>query len=308
MIVVGIDVSKDRLDLAVEPTREHWTSATDPAAVSGLIERLRKIGPDRVVMEATGGLEAPLAAALVEAGLPTAVVNPRQVREFARAIGTLAKTDRIDAAIIAAFGVKVGGRLRSPDDQEHTRIRELVIRRRQLVAMIVAEKNRRRRVGPDTTENIDRHLAFLETEMVDLDDRIDRTIRQSAIWHEQVDLLASIPGIGTHTAHQLVALLPELGRLNRGQIANLVGVAPHARDSGSRHAPRCTWGGRAEVRTALYMAALVATRYNPVIRRFYRTLRDAGKAAKVALVACMRKLLIIANTIMKSHTPWTDTT
>ena len=215
MIAVGIDISKDRLDVAVHPTGEDWSSGTTPEAVSALIARIRSMSPDRVILEATGGLEAPLAAALIEAGLPTAVLNPRQVRDFARATGTLAKTDPIDAAIIAEFGAKVRIHLRTPDDQELSLIRERVVRRSQLVDLIVAEKNRRRRVGSDTAQRIDRHNAFIEAELADLHEEIDRMIRNSPAWHDRVNLLETIPGIGTRTAHQLVALLPDLGRLNR---------------------------------------------------------------------------------------------
>ena len=305
MIVVGIDISKDRLDIAVHPTGEHWSHDTDPDAMVELIGRIQSTNPDRVVMEATGGLEAPLAAALMDAQLPVAVVNPRQVRDFARATGTLAKTDRIDAEIIAAFGAKVRVHLRAPDDRELAPIRERIVRRGQLLGMIVAEKNRRRRVSPDTTRRIDRVIAFLEADLVDLDDEIGTVIRRSSVWHERVDLLTSIPGIGPNTAHQLVALLPELGRLNRGQIAALVGVAPFNRDSGTLRGKRTVWGGRADVRRALYMAAFAARQWNPVINAMYERLRAAGKPFKVALVACMRKLLVIANTIVKTQQPWT---
>ena len=306
MIAVGIDISKDRFDIAVHPTGEHWSRDTDPDAVAELIERIRSASPDRVVMEATGGLEAPLAATLIDAGFAVAVVNPRQVRDFARATGTLAKTDRLDAGVIAEFGAKVRVHLRAPDDQERQRIGERVVRRRQLVEMTVAEKNRRSRVGPDTARSIGRIIAALEAELAQIDDEIDRMIRESSVWHDRVNLLKTIPGIGTQTARQLVALLPELGRLNRGQIAALVGVAPFNRDSGTLRGRRSIWGGRADVRRALYMAAFAARRWNPVIKALYERLRAAGKPFKVALVACMRKLLVIANTIVKKHTPWTQ--
>lgn len=308
MIAVGIDVSKNRFDAAVYPGGEFWSSETDQSATATLIDRISELRPDRVVLEATGGLEAPLAAALLEAGLPVAVVNPRQIRDFARATGTLAKTDRIDAAIIAEFGAKVDVHLRAPDDQERSRIRERVVRRAQLIDLITAEKNRRRRVGPEIAQRIDRSIAFLEAELADLDDDIRRTIRDSDAWQETVDLLQTIPGIGPTTASQFVALLPELGRLDRGRIAALVSVAPYNCDSGTMRGKRAVWGGRAQVRRALYMAALVGTRYNPVIREFYHRLRAKGKATKVALVTCMRKLLVIANAIVRDHQPWAPTT
>ena len=232
MIVIRIDVAKDRLDVAASPTGEQWTSGADADGIAALIDRLQQIGPERVVLEATGGLELPITTALFDAGLPVAVVNPRQVRDFARATGRLAKTDRIDSEAIAEFGAKVRVHLRSPDDQERSQIRERVVRRQQLVEMIVAEKNRRRRVRPDTARRIDRVIGFIEAELADIDDQIGELIRQSTVWHEEVDLLETIPGIGTQTARHLVALLPELGRLNRSQIAALAGVAPFNRDSG----------------------------------------------------------------------------
>ena len=263
MIVVGIDISKDRLDIAVHPSGEHWSH--EGGDIDTLAERIRSVGPDRVVMEATGGLETLPAASLMEAGFAVAVVNPRQVRDFARAAGTLAKTDRIDAGVIAAFGATMRIHLRTPRDQELAPIRERIVRRGQILGMIVAEKNRRSRVSPDTARRIDRVIAFLEADLADLDQEIDRMIRKSAAWHERVDLLTSIPGIGSTTAHQLVALLPELGQINRGRIAALVGVAPFNRDSGTMRGKRCIWGGRAEVRRALYMAAFAARQWNPII-------------------------------------------
>jgi transposase len=296
MIAVGIDISKSRFDVAAHPTGEHWSSETDPCATGILVSRISELQPDRVVLEATGGLEAPLAAALLNAGLAVAVVNPRQVRDFARATGTLAKTDRIDAAIIAEFGAKISVHLRTPDDEQRMHIRELVVRRGQLVDLITAEKNRRRRVSPDISQRIDRVIAFLEAELADLDEESDAC-------QDTVDLLQTIPGVGSTIASQFVALLPELGHLNRSRIAALVGVAPYNCDSGAFRGKRVVWGGRVQVRRALYMAALVGMRYNPVIREFYHRLRAKGKSAKVALVACMRKLLIIANAIVRNHQP-----
>lgn len=305
MIAVGIDISKSRFDVAVHPTGECWSSETDPSATEILVSRISELQPDRVVLEATGGLEAPLAAALLNAGLAVAVVNPRQIRDFARATGTLAKTDRIDAAVIAEFGAKIIVHLRTPDDEQRSHIRELVVRRGQLIDLITAEKNRRRRVGSDIVQRINRVIVFIEAELADLDDEIGATIRDSDAWQDTADLLQTIPGVGPTIASQFVALLPELGRLNRSRIAALVGVAPYNCDSGAFRGKRMVWGGRVQVRRALYMATLVGTRYNPVIREFYHRLRTKGKSAKVALVACMRKLLIIANAIVRNHQPWT---
>ena len=308
MIAVGIDISKNRFDVAAHPTGEFWSSETNLCATETLVSRISELQPDRVVLEATGGLEAPLAAALLDAGLAVAVVNPRQIRDFARATGTLAKTDRIDAVIIAEFGAKISVHLRTPDDEQRVHIRELVVRRGQLVDLITAEKNRGHRVSSEIAQRIDRVVAFLEAELADLDEEIETTIRKSDAWQDTADLLQTIPGVGSTIASQFVALLPELGHLNRSRIAALVGVAPYNCDSGASRGKRIVWGGRVQVRRALYMAALVGMRYNPVIREFYPRLRANGKTAKVALVACMRKLLIIANAIVRNHQPWNQTT
>jgi len=255
-------------------------------------------------MEATGNLEAPLAAELIGAGLHVAVVNPRQVRDFAKATGRLAKTDRIDARIIAHFGEVVRPRLRTLADVERQQIKELVLRRRQLSDIIIAETNRFRRVLPGTQRYIQDHLTFLHEQMERLDQDIDHTIKHSPVWHEQVNLLISVPGVGQVTATTLVTCLPELGHLNRKEIAALVEVAPFNRDSSLTRGTRVIWGGRSTVRRVLYMATLVATRYNPVIREYYQRLCAAGKHRKVALVACMRKLLTMLNTMSKHHTVW----
>jgi len=302
VVTVGIDVSRDRLDIAVRPSGESWSQ--ERMAVTELLERLGSIKPDLVVMEATGNLEAPLAGELVGAGLQVAVVNPRQVRDFAKATGKLAKTDRIDAQLIAHFGEVVRPHLRTLADVERQQIKELVLRRRQLSDSITAESNRLRRVLPGTQRYIQDHNAYLHEQMERLDQDIDRTIKHSPVWHDQVNLLVSVPGVGQVTATTLATCLPELGHLNRKEIAALVGVAPFNRDSGFTRGKRTIWGGRSTVRRVLYMATLVATRYNPVIRDYYQRLCDAGKHRKVALVACMRKLLTILNTMTKQHTAW----
>jgi transposase len=304
VVTVGIDVSRDRLDVAVRPSGESWSQAS--SEIAELVEQVCRFKPELVVMEATGNLESPLAGELIGAGLGVAVVNPRQVRDFAKATGKLAKTDRIDAQLIAHFGEVVRPHLRTLADVERQQIKELVLRRRQLSDSITAESNRLRRVLPATQRYIQDHITFLHEQMERLDQDIDQTIRRSPVWHEQVDLLISVPGVGQVTATTLATCLPELGRLNRKEIAALVGVAPFNRDSGFTRGRRTIWGGRSTVRRVLYMATLVATRYNPVIRQYYQRLCAAGKHRKVALVACMRKLLTMLNTMSKRRTLWND--
>lgn len=301
-VTVGIDVSSDRLDIAVRPSGESWSQAS--TQITELVARLSRFEPDLVVMEATGNLEAPLSGELIGAGLQVAVVNPRQVRDFAKATGKLAKTDRIDAQIIAHFGEVVRPHLRTLADVERQQIKELVLRRRQLSDSLTAESNRLRRVLPGTQRYIQDLISFLHEQMKQLDQEINRTIKHSPVWHEQVNLLESVPGVGQVTATTLATCLPELGYLNRKEIAALVGVAPFNRDSGFTRGKRTIWGGRSTVRRVLYMATLVATRYNPVIREYYQRLCNAGKHRKVALVACMRKLLTMLNTMSKQHTAW----
>jgi transposase len=304
VVTVGIDVSRDRLDVAVRPSGESWSQAS--SEIAELVEQVCRFKPELVVMEATGGLEVPLAGELIGAGLQVAVVNPRQVRDFAKATGKLAKTDRIDAQLIAHFGEVVRPHLRTLADVERQQIKELVLRRRQLSDSLTAETNRLRRVLPGTQRYIQDLIAFLHDQMSRLDQDIDRTIKQSPVWHEQVNLLVSVPGVGQVTATTLATCLPELGHLNRKEIAALVGVAPFNRDSGFTRGRRSIWGGRSAVRRVLYMATLVATRYNPVIRQYYQRLCAAGKHRKVALVACMRKLLTMLNTMCKRRTLWND--
>jgi transposase len=256
-------------------------------------------------MEATGGYECVAASAIAAAHLPLAVVNPRQIRDFARATGKLAKTDRLDAAAIAHFAEAIRPPARRVDDAQARALGELVARRRQVIEMIVAEKNRRRlSTQPRVLKAIDRHVELLQAELSELDREIDGAIRKSPAWQADADLLASVPGVGKATLRTLIADLPELGRLDRRKIAALVGVAPINRDSGLMRGRRTIAGGRAPVRTALYMAALVASRSNPVIAPYYQKLRAAGKTGKQALVACMRKLLVILNAILRDKTPW----
>jgi len=303
-IYVGIDVAQAELEVACHPTDETWTVGNQAAGWAGLVERLRTLQPARIVLEASGGLEVPLVAELALHQLPVVVVNPRQVRDFAKALGRWAKSDRLDARVLAHFAQAVQPALRPLPSAEEAQLAALVTRRRQVVEMLVAEKNRLARTRPALVARVRKHLAWLEQELAELDDEIGRWLRQSPVWREQEDLLRSVPGVGSVTAQTLLAELPELGRLNRKQIAALVGVAPFNHDSGQHRGLRVVWGGRAQVRRVLYMATLSASRHNPVIRAFYHRLRQTGKKPKVALIACMRKLLTILNAILRSRRPW----
>ena len=301
---VGLDVSKAHVDVAIDGGRQ-WREATDSAAgLARLSNALVQAEASLVVMEASGGYESPVAAALTAAGLPVAVVNPRQVRHFARAMGVLAKTDRLDARTLARFAAVVQPAPKPLPDEAHRELTELVQRRRQLVDMLVAEKLRRRGASGRVGQQIQQHVQWLEQQIQELDRDLDQLVRTSPLWRDTDNLLRGVPGIGPTTVATLLAELPELGHLSRRQIAALVGVAPLARDSGSLHGRRTCWAGRASVRTALYMATLVATRYNPTIRQAYQRLRQAGKPTRVALVACMRKLLVALNAMLAHRTPW----
>jgi transposase len=304
-VFVGIDVSKDRLDVCVRPGGETFAVTRDDEGLANLVKRLRDLAPVLIALEATGGYETVVASALAAAGLPLAVINPRQIRDFARSTGKLAKTDRLDAAAIAHFAEAVRPPARRVPDAEARALGELVARRRQVIEMIVAEKNRRRLAGqPRVLKAIDRHVDLLLAELSELDRDIDSAIRRSPVWQADADLLVSVPGVGKATLRTLIAELPELGQLGRRKIAALVGVAPINRDSGVWRGRQTIGGGRAPVRTALYMAALVASRANPVIAAYYQKLRASGKAPKQALTACIRKLLVILNAIIRDRKPW----
>ncbi len=304
-IAVGIDVSKAELAIAMHPTGERWTSGTTSDAIDAVIRRLTAVQPTVIVVEATGGYEMALVAACATAQLPVAVVNPRQVRAFAQALGRTAKTDAIDADVLALFGARVQPVSRAIPDTATQALAALVARRRQLLEMLGAEQ---RRLEQATTNAVRRdlrnHIRWLERRVKDVDDEIGGAIQGSPIWRVQDDLLRSVPGIGPAVARTLLAELPELGRLDRRAIAALVGVAPFNRDSGQWRGRRMIWGGRAPVRTALYMAALVAARHNAPLKQFYQRLRAAGKPPKVALVAVMRKLLTIVNAMIKHQSRW----
>jgi transposase len=302
---VGIDVSKDQLDVHLRPAAEAFTVARDGQGLEQLVARLVAAGPELVVLEATGGFEITVAAALAAAGLPLAVVNPAQIRAFARAIGRLAKTDRLDAELIARFAEQVRPEPRPVLDAQARTLAELVARRRQIVEMIGMESNRRRQArSAKVLRGLERTLAALQAALAELDQEIDGQVRGSPAWRAAEDLLTSVPGIGKITARTLIAELPELGRLDRRRIAALVGVAPVNRDSGAWRGHRAIAGGRATVRTTLYMAALSATSWNPALRALYLRLRQRGRPAKSALVAAMRKLLTILNAIMRDRRPW----
>ena len=299
---VGIDVAKAQLDVALGPSGERLAVANDERGISALVKRLEPA--DLVIIEATGGLEVPVASALATAGIGVAVVNPRQVRDFARATGQLAKTDALDAQVLARFGEAVKPQVRALPDAQAQALEALVNRRRQLVEMLTAEKNRRANSPKVIHQSIDEHIRWLEKRLSGFDDELAALVRETPIWRERDELLRSVPGVGKVLSTTLLAHLPELGELNRKQIAALAGLAPFNRDSGNLRGSRCIWGGRAQVRRVLYMAVVSAVRSNPVIKNFYAQLRARGKYPKSALTACMRKLLVILNAMLRNKTHW----
>jgi transposase len=301
---LGIDVAKAWLDVASSSEERVWRVSNDHAGITTLVADLVARAPQLVVLEATGGQETAVTAALVTAGVAVAVVNPRQVRDFARATGQLAKSDALDARVLALFAARVQPPPRPLPDVVAQELAALLARRRQLVEMRTAEQHRRPTLAARLRPALDAHVVWLSQQIAELDQELDRTLRASPVWREKEDLLRTIPGIGPVVARTLLGELPELGTLNRWEVAALAGVAPLNQDSGRHQGKRRTWGGRAPVRAALYMAAVTATRCNPTIRALYTRLRVAGKPAKVALVACMRKLLTIANAILRDATPW----
>ena len=306
-LYVGLDVSKQHVDLACEPAGDARRLPHTEDGVTALVAHLQGLRPALIVLEATGGYETDIATAVALAGLPVAIVNPRQVRDFARALGRLAKTDAIDATVLALFAARVRPAPRPLPDQAHQALTALVVRRRQLVEMLTAEKLRMPLAQGRIRHDLQAHIHWLEQRIHDADDDLRAALKASPLWRVTDRLLQSVPGIGPTTAAVLIADLPELGRLTRQQLAALVGVAPLNHDSGQHRGVRTIWGGRADVRQALYMATLVATRCNPVIRAFYRRLLAAGKPKLVALVASMRKLLTILNAMIKSQRPWAPT-
>lgn len=303
-LFVGIDVAKATLDIALRPSAQTWQVIYDDPHVEAFVTQLNELSPTLIVVEATGGLERSLVAALVAARLPVVVINPRQARDFAKATGRLAKTDRIDAQVLAHYGEAIRPSFRPLPDADTQQLRALVDRRRQLVDMMTAEQSRLNTSPARVRDSIEAHLAWLQQQLASLDDDLDDMLQSSPIWRERDDILQSTPGVGPVLSRTLMSQLPELGDLNRKEIAALVGVAPFNRDSGTWRGRRTIWGGRAAVRSVLYMSTLVATRHNPVIREFYERLLAAGKAKKVALIACMRKLLTILNAMVKNQQRW----
>jgi transposase len=308
---VGIDVAKAELVVGMRPSGARWTVPNDEHGVRTLVDRLRSGTPELIVVEATGGYELLCVGALAAATLPVVVVNPRQVRDFAKATGQLAKTDRIDADVLALFAERVRPEVRALPDAAAQELEALLARRRQLLEMLQAERNRLGQVfgrgKQPVKKSLKGHIAFLERELRSTDTDLGAMIRESPAWRERDDLLQSVPGVGPILSRTLLADLPELGRLSRRAIAQLVGVAPLSRDSGTMRGRRFVQGGRATVRAVLYMAALVATKRNAVIRAFYQRLLRAGKPKKLALVACMRKLLTILNTMVRTEQRWSAT-
>jgi transposase len=302
---IGIDVAKRELQVARRPDADCWSASNDGAGIAGLIERIRAAGPVAlIVVEATGGYEIALVAALTAAALPVVVVNPRQVRDFARAVGKLAKTDRLDADVLAHFAEAVRPEPRPVPDETTQALQGWLARRRQLLEMLTAEEQRLAVSSRAVRPQIQQHVEWLRRQFREVETELQRLIRSSAVWRESENLLRSTPGVGPVFATTVLADLPELGRLNRRQISALVGVAPLNWDSGQQRGTRHIWGGRAPVRTVLYMATLAAIRCNPVIRPFFERLTAAGKPRKVALVACMRKLLTILNAMMRRRVGW----
>jgi transposase len=302
---VGIDVSKLRLDVHVRPSNERWAVDNDAKGHARLVEKLASLNPTLVVLEATGGYQCAVAGELGANKVAVAVVNPRQVRDFAKATGTLAKTDTIDAAVLSHFAESVRPELRPMPDALTVELQALVTRRRQLIDMRTAETNRLETCAtPQVRRNIEKMIRVLTKQIGTVEDDLDTTIRNSPLWRAKEDLLSSVTGVGTTTARTLLAHLPELGQLNRRKIAALVGLAPFNNDSGQRRGQRSIRGGRTEVRAVLYMATVSAARFNATIRSFYRRLLAAGKAPKVALIACARKLLTILNAMLRTNQPW----
>jgi len=305
-VFVGIDVSKATLDIHTLPREEAWSTGNDEESIDVLVARLAGLKPTLIVLEATGGLERRVLGAMLAAGLPAVAVNPRQARDFAKATGQLAKTDSLDARVLALFADRIRPIIRPAVDEQTRELDALMVRRRQVVDMITAEKNRfgAAPASKRVVKAIRDHIAWLEKQLDIVDTDLDNSIRNSSAWREKDDLLRSVPGVGKVLSRTLLAQAPELGTLSRKQIAALIGLAPLNRDSGTHRGRRCIWGGRAQVRQVLYMSTLAAIRYNPAIAAFNKRLVDAGKCRMVAIVACMRKLLTILNAMLRSNSPW----
>jgi transposase len=305
---VGIDVSKKKLDVVTLHRGEHRTVRNDAGGIEDVCEQMLALRPQLIVMEATGGYERELAIALVLAGLRVAVVNPRQARDFAKAMGTLAKTDKVDAGVLALFGERMLPEARGVPEQEVRELDALMTRRGQLVEMLTAEKNRLGMAPRALKPSIQEHVRWMERQVEEIEGELEQVIEASPIWKARDELLTSVPGVGAVLSHTLIAKLPELGQVSAKRSAALVGIAPFARDSGPRKGKRSIWGGRADVRSVLYMATLSAIRWNPVIRAHYQQLIARGKLFKVAIVACMRRLLTILDAMVRKNERWTDVT
>lgn len=305
-IWIGIDVSSGSLDIAVRPTDEFWSTTNTEKGIKEAVVKLQPLCPEMIVVEATGGLEVPIVAALASFGLPVVAVNPRQVRDFAKATGTLAKTDKLDAHVIAHFGEAVRPEIRPIKDEMLQDLTDLIARRRQLVDMLTAEKNRLGRSTTKVAKDIKAHIAWLEKRLDKTDTELKKRIKENPLWRKKDEICRSVPGVGPVMTMSLLANLPELGQANSRQIAALVGVAPFNHDSGRYRGRRIVWGGRAKVRSVLYMATMTAVRFNPVLKEFYERLLNTGKKPKVALTACMRKLLIILNAMIRDGVKWQE--
>lgn len=302
---VGIDVSKSTLDVCIEPAVQTLHVAYDETGIKQLVDRLKEVSPTLIVMEATGGLEVRIATELASVGLPVAVINPRQTRDFAKATGQLAKTDKVDAAVLAAFAKKIRPQVRPLKDADTRALNDMVSRRRQLINMRVQETLRLGTAASKPLEkSLNKHIAWLDKQIAEIDTDLTKRLRGSDVWRTKDDLLRGIPGVGPVTTVTMLAKCPELGMLNRREIAALTGVAPLAHDSGKYRGKRFVWGGRAEVRAVLYMATVSAISHNDTIKLFAERLEKAGKPPKVVIIACMRKLLIIMNSMLKNNTSW----
>ncbi len=301
---VGIDVAKDSMEVNAHGGKESWNYASDENGLAKLVTKMKRLAPALIVLEATGGYEVNVAAELQSHSFPVAVVNPRHIRDFARSVGILAKTDKLDAQIIARYAATVQPPARLLPDAETQKLAAIMMRRRQLIAMRTAEMNRFQQAVPAVKVRIKDHIDWLSHELDDITGELLQMVEDNREWKEKSEIIQSVPGVGPKLAITLLSELPELGTLNRKQLAALAGVAPFNRDSGKMRGKRCIWGGRGTVRSATYMAAFSGTRWNPVLKPFYQKLKDAGKLHKVALVACMRKLLCILNTMIKNRSKW----
>jgi transposase len=301
---VGIDVAKDSMEVTIHEGKESWSFSNDECGLTKLMTKMKRLSPVLIVMEATGGYEVAIAAELHSKGFPVAIVNPRHIRDFARSVGILAKTDVLDAKVIARYAAKVQPTSRSLPTEETRQLGGIMMRRRQIVAMRTAERNRLHQADPAVKQRIKAHIAWLEQELNDINKELKQMIESNPEWKEKNDIIQSVPGVGPNLAITILSDFTELGRLNRKQTAALSGVAPFNRDSGTMRGKRCIWGGRGVVRTAAYMSTLSAIRFNPLLKSFYERLVKAGKLRKVAMVACMRKLLCILNTMLKNRTTW----